>query len=330
VISRRKQFTALVLCLAVLSGACSAGETADRSRASFDDAVERLGEMGTLRYLIAAPSNGECKVLASQDDEMLLPLASVFKLYVLGALVDAVRSGGISWDGPIQIRDEFDSLGGPTASEEAGTEFPVRELAQRMITVSDNTATDHLIAFVGREAVERIQSLMGHSQPEVNVPLPTTRELAILKYSGDTALAESYVAAGSAGRRAILDEEVASRPFPAPEQIGGVFGYQDTMGWFGTAGDVCRALEWSMRDDEARAILTDSPLSPNRDLWPELGFKGGSDDGVATAAWWMQAGDGRVFVAIVSLVNDTSDLDMGLVIDQMVLVRDGALALSPE
>ena len=124
-ISRGRYLTALVLCLALFVGACSGGETED----SFDDAVERLGEMGTLRYLIAAPSSGECKVLANRDDESLLPLASVFKVYVLGALVDAVRSGEISWDDPIQIRDEFDSLGGTTASEEPGTEFPVRELA---------------------------------------------------------------------------------------------------------------------------------------------------------------------------------------------------------
>ena len=145
-----------------------------------------------------------------------------------------------------------------------------------MIAVSDNAATDHLMAFVGREAVEEIQPVMGHSQPAVNVPFLTGRELTILKFSGDAALAESYIAAGAAERRAILDDEVASRPFPSPGQIGEVFRYQDTMGWFGTAGDACRALEWLMRDDEARGILTDSPLSPNLELWPELGFKGGS------------------------------------------------------
>ena len=85
-IIRGKHLTGLVLCLAVLVGACSGGEAEDRSKTRFDDAVERLGQMGTLRYLIAAPSSGECKVLASRDDESLLPLASVFKLYVLGAL----------------------------------------------------------------------------------------------------------------------------------------------------------------------------------------------------------------------------------------------------
>ena len=99
-----------------------------------------------------------------------------------------------------------------------------------MITVSGNTATDHLMAFVGREAVEEIQPVMGHSQPAVNVPFLTGRELTILKYSGDAALAESYIAAGAAERRAILDDEVASRPFPRPDRSGEYSGTRTQWG----------------------------------------------------------------------------------------------------
>ena len=39
--------------------------------------------------------------------------------------------------------------------------------------------------FVGREAVEQIQTAMGHSQPSENVPMLTTRDLTILEVSGD-------------------------------------------------------------------------------------------------------------------------------------------------
>lgn len=212
---RTKRLTVVVLCLAILAASCSSAGTDDRS---FDDAVEALEQMGTLRYLIATPSNGECNVLASQDDESLLPLASVFKLYVLGALVQAADSGEITWDDPVQIRDELDSLGGRTAKEEPGTELSVRELATRMISDSDNTATDHLMDFVGREAVEQVQSAMGHSQPSVNVPMPTTRDVTILKSSGDADLADRYIAASAEERRSILNDDVASRPFPSPVQ----------------------------------------------------------------------------------------------------------------
>ncbi len=290
--------------------------------------VERLEEMGTLRYLIAMPSNGECEVLASQDDETLMPLASVFKLYVLGALVEAVNAGRITWDDPVTIRDELDSLGGPTAEEEPGSTLSVRELATEMIGVSDNTATDHLMDLVGREAVEQIQLEMGHSEPMVNVPYPTTRELTILLWS-ESGVGERYGPASPSERRAILEDEVASLAFPTSEQIESpAFRYQHSIGWFGTPGDACRALVWLMEDDEARSILTNRPLSPNADLWPVLGFKGGSGNGIATAAWWMQDGDAQTYVAVVGLVNETKELDLDKVVELMVMLRDETATLS--
>jgi len=59
------------------------------------------------------------------------------------------------------------------------------ELANRMISISDNTATDHLLLTVGREAVESIQAAMGHSAPGLNAPFITTRELFVLKVTAD-------------------------------------------------------------------------------------------------------------------------------------------------
>jgi hypothetical protein len=325
-----RRLAAAVICLAALAVSCGSADTGEKGQ-EFDDAVEALEQMGTLRYLIATPSDRECTVVASRDDDSLVPLASVFKLYVLGALVQAVGSGEITWDDPVEIREELDSLGGPTAEEEPGTELSVRELATRMISVSDNTATDHLMDFVGREAVEEIQSAMGHSQPSVNIPMLTTRELTILLWSGRADLAELYIAADADERRSILDDDVSRRPFPTPTQTEvSVFQYQNLMGWFGTLGDACRALDWLTQDDQAQAILTNQPLSPNSELWPELGFKGGSGNGIAIAAWWMRAGDGQMYVTVVSVVNNTAELDIDRVVELMVTLRDETLALEAD
>ena len=318
---RGKRFVAVVMCLAAVAAACGADVGGDP--------IERLEAMGTLRYVIATPSDGECEALASQDDETLLPLASVFKLYVLGALVEAVSVGAITWDDSVTIRDELDSLGGPTADEEPGSTRSVRELATEMIRVSDNTATDHLMDLIGREAVEQIQLEMGHSAPMVNVPFVTTRELTILLWS-ESDIGERYRAAGMSERRSILDDEVAGLPLPAIERIETVIPAQYSIGWLGTAGDACRALVWLMEDDEARSFLTDSPRAPNPDLWPVLGFKGGSSNGVATAAWWMQAGDGQAYVAVVSLVNETKLLDLDKVVELMTSLRDKSATLTAE
>jgi len=283
-VGQGKRFVGVVLCLAALVAAC--GGEAD------GDPVERLEEMGTLRYLIAAPTDGG-QVLASQDDETLMPLASVFKLYVLGALVEAVDAGGITWDDPVRIRDELVSLGeGPMAEEEPGSMLPVRQLALWMIRESDNTATDHLMDLVGREAVEQIQLEMGHSEPTVNMPGMTTRELTILLWS-ESDVGERYSAAGASERWAILEDEVANLPLPAGEQTDTlVYSFPYSIGWLGTTGDACRALAWLMEDDEARAILTNRPLSPNPDLWPMLGFKGGWGNSTASTAM-LDAGQRR-------------------------------------
>jgi len=55
-----------------------------------------------------------------------------------------VGDGTISWDTPVTIDDALDSLpSGDTQDLEPGAERTVRELAEVMISVSDNTATDH-------------------------------------------------------------------------------------------------------------------------------------------------------------------------------------------
>lgn len=309
--------------VAVLTSACSR-DIGGR------EAVERLQDMGTLSYLIATPDAGECEVLESQDGETIVKLGSVFKLYVLGAIVDAVSLGEISWDDPIKIREEFGSLGGSTSREDPGTELSVRELALRMISESDNTATDHLMNLVGRETVEQIQPVMGHAQPSVNVPMLTTRELSILLFSGDADLAERYRSAGTDERRAILEDDIASRQFPTDQQTRSAgIGWMD-FGWFGTPGDACRALSWLAENDQALAVLTNDPLSPNPDLWPRLGFKGGSGTGIAMAAWWMETRDGQAHAVVISLVNPTSELKMDTVVDLMVSLRDEPHALLTE
>ncbi len=321
--TRGKLALVVVLSFAVLTGACG-------SDIGGREALERLGEMGAVSYLIAAPQAGECEALASQNDEALVVVGSVFKLYVLGALVDAERAGQVSWDDPVEIRDEFNSLGGSTSREVSGTELPVRELANRMISESDNTATDHLMNLVGREAVEQIQAVMEHAQPAVNVPMLTTRELSVLLWTEDGDLRDRYRQAGADERRAMLEDEVANRPFPTDERTEsrGV-GWPD-FGWFGTPGDACRALAWLVEDDEALAVLTHDPLAPNPDLWPVLGFKGGSGAGIAMAAWWMETRDGQPHAVVISVVNPSDELDLDEVVELMVSVRDEPHALLVE
>lgn len=51
------------------------------------------------------------------------------------------------------------------------------EFADHMVSISDDTATDHLIHHLGREAVQRQLALFGHCRPEAGTPLLTTRAM---------------------------------------------------------------------------------------------------------------------------------------------------------
>ena len=70
----------------------------------------------------------------------------------------------------------------------AGTGVPLRRYAEPMISISDNTAADHLIHRLGRRAVEAQMTRFGMARPLLDTPFLTTRELFVLKGSADRSL----------------------------------------------------------------------------------------------------------------------------------------------
>jgi hypothetical protein len=78
----------------------------------------------------------------------------------------------------------------------------------------------------------------------LNMPFLTTKEAFILKLSQWPALANRYIAANQAGRQALLASTVDRAPLPAlaaaqafvtPRDI-------DTIEWFASPDDICRAF----------------------------------------------------------------------------------------
>ena len=77
-----------------------------------------------------------------------------------------------------------------------------------MISISDNTAADHLIHFLGRRAVERQQRRFGMKRPRVNEPFLTTRELFQLKLNDYPSLAVPYEHLDREDRRDTLPADI--------------------------------------------------------------------------------------------------------------------------
>ncbi len=285
---------------------------------SFENAITRLEDLGTLRMLGAEVVDGRCVPVTEVAADEAMPLGSVFKLFVLGTLADAIAAGDISWDDEIVIRDELKSIPSGILQDEAdGTVKTVREVAELMISISDNTATDHIIDLLGRERIEAHLPELGLTEPELNVPFLTTRELTALKVGPSAGLGEQYVVGDVDARRAILEQisDITVADLPIQDLDEPI--RPDTLEWFASPADMCTVFAgiWADGDDTVREILTSNPgVAPAPGVWDEVAFKGGSEPGLLAVAWLTVAPDGRVFVM------NGSVLDAGGLIDELEAV----------
>ncbi|MFI7610948.1 serine hydrolase [Nonomuraea terrae] len=180
-----------------------------------------LAELGAGVSFAAAriEPDGQCRIAHGLDADTQRPIGSAFKLYVLGALAQAVAEGRLSWNEQLAIRDDYKSLpSGTLQNRPAGTMLPLSEDADHMISISDNTATDHLIHRLGRDAVQRQLSLFGHRQPDANVPILTTKAFFQLKATSDQDRARQYLALPTHQRLAAV-LELERLPLPGVHEI---------------------------------------------------------------------------------------------------------------
>jgi hypothetical protein len=287
-------------------------------------------------FVAAEVTDGTCRVINELDGEQPLAIASAFKLYVLGALAEAVAAGEIGWDDPLAISAALKSLpNGDMRLEPEGAVFPLRTYAERMMADSDNTATDHLIALLGRERVEAYMAEMGHQRPELNQPLLLTREWFALKLRYTEEELGEFVAASDAEQRAFLAEDVdpVAGTLSEIEQWSGP-NEIETIEWFASAGDLCRALAslhgQAQAEPENLAPIYDAlSLNPgvpwDAATWRYVGFKEGYETGVKAYAWLLQRADGRWF-AVSAIINDpTTEID-GFLLRQLMVTAVGLLA----
>ncbi|MBL9030677.1 MAG: serine hydrolase [Phycisphaerae bacterium] len=240
-----------------------------------------------------------------------LAIGSAFKLYVLGALAEEVAAGRIGWDLPLAIKDTLKSLpSGTMQHHQEGLEFPISRFAERMISISDNTATDHLLALLGRARVEDYVSRTSE-HAGLNRPFLSTMDMFRLKLGPDRTLAQRYADADEPGRRALLDGEVATTiPSFAAAALWRAPFLVDRVEWFASADDLARVMADLHRleraDPELARVLRVNPgLAFDAADWTSVAFKGGSEPGVLSLTWLLTRRDGRVFVLSLTW-NDTS------------------------
>ncbi|HMC07984.1 MAG TPA: serine hydrolase, partial [Actinomycetota bacterium] len=284
------------------------------SPTSWDELKARLRALAPDVSFLAAEVTGDgtCEPVEGVSADTARPLGSAFKLYVLGALARAVRTGRAGWDTQLAIRDDWKSLpSGELQNLPAGTELPLSTYADKMISISDNTATDHLIHFLGRPAVERQQQRFGMENPRANEPFLTTRELFQLKLNDYPSLAVPYEHLDREDRRDYLSDQVDPLPLPAlnapwtdPRKI-------DSLEWFASPTDICNAYSGLRRQARNPALagvghalsINDAGIGLDPRRWKTVWFKGGSEPGVLTLNFLATTTEGHTFV-VSAMVSD--------------------------
>ncbi|WP_199177953.1 serine hydrolase [Mycobacterium hubeiense] len=257
-------------------------------------------------YQLSKVTNGKCEVVAGTNTELSLPLASIFKLYVLLAVSDAVKAGTVSWDDQLTITDRAKAVGSAGLDElPSGAKVSVREAAQQMISASDNMATDLLIARLGTRAVEQALVSAGHHDPASMTPFPTMHELFSVGW-GKPNLREQWQKASREGRAQLL-KQTNSRPYEPDPNRTHTPASDIGAEWYGSAADICRvhaALQAGAVGEAApvKKILSALPgidLDPSK--WTYIGAKGGNLPGDLTFSWYAVDHTGQPWVVSFQL-----------------------------
>ncbi|MFI6919861.1 serine hydrolase [Nonomuraea spiralis] len=299
--------------------------------ASWSELDRRLRQAAPRAGFLAAEvtGDGRCRPVHAVAGEKSFPLGSMFKLYVLGAVAERVRSGAFGWDTKLTIRPELKSLpSGELQDRPDNSEVTVLEAARLMISISDNTAADLLIDKAGRRTVERVMRSWGGDRR--NVPFLTTRELFVLKGADYPRHAERYLSLGTSARRAYLDKVVGKvplskvRPWSEPRDL-------DRLEWFATPVQVCRAYSGlaGLKDARVGEILSiaDAGLRLDKAQWPLVWHKGGSEPGLLAMSFLARTAGGRTYVVSTSAVNPSAPFDQGPVAQELLALTRGAFAL---
>jgi len=255
-------------------------------------------------WQVAKVNDGQCDRVAGTNTTQSLPLASIFKLYVLYAVADAIKAGTITWDDQLTVTDKGKAVGSGMDLP-VGAHISVRTAAEKMIATSDNMATDMLIGKVGPQAVDTALAETGHHDPAAMTPFPTMYELFTVAW-GKPDLREQWKQGTPQVRERLLQQANSKvyQPDPLRAHVP-ASGYGAE--WYGSAEDICRvhvALQAAAVGKAApvRQILAAAPgIKLDSGEWPYVGAKAGGLPGDLTFSWYAVDHTGQPWVVSFQL-----------------------------
>lgn len=263
----------------------------------FKSAQEILKELQTFDGLMSALiiKEGD-KVLDFKASETHA-LGSVFKLYVLAALSEKIKNGKLTWDSKFPIKNKDKSLpSGVMQNYPEGREVTLKEYAAKMISISDNTATDHLIEIVGRKEIEDFITREGLiSNKSYYVPFLKTKEMFAARAAFKK---EDYTKYANANRKERL--AMLKKADKGPQKIMNSLKNWDKprniadLEWYATPQEVCRLKFWLNKSPDhtiKETLAINAPFAQENNSYLYSGYKGGSEPGVLEMAYLLKKND---------------------------------------
>jgi hypothetical protein len=281
-----------------------------------DTAAEIAADLAALSGTVNAwfgPLDGGAPVIARNPDTPLA-LGSAFKLYVLAALAEDVKAGRRQWSDVVALTEKS-YPSGQLQDWPQGAPLTLHTLASLMISISDNTATDQLIAELGKDRILKLMADSGHANPEANDPFLTTRELFVLKASNPAIIAawQSGRAAGQAAAEAVFASEN-----PPLDEVVAAFGNGPKaidIEWFASPADLAKLFAHMRRTADPKAFeimeINPSATPAIKAQWEYIGYKGGSEPGVLNYTWLLTDKAGRDHILTLGWNNPAAVLDEG-------------------
>lgn len=256
-------------------------------------------------------ANGQCSALVERNGATPRATASIFKIWVLGAIGRMIADGPLASAELIPMVASELAPGGLINIEPLNTPFSARDLAVLMMGDSDNTATDLLHQRGGRARMNQAVAELGSANPNLLLPLLGISEQFHVFRSFPYATAAGYVNGSEAYQDQFLVQQI--------EPLGPITTYPyfhiDLMvsgTWHASPFDVCQAFAALRRlpqGSEALAVV-DAALGaqaaqPNvRGHFDRVWYKGGSlaatanSFNVLTHAWMLENAGSDPYVVV--------------------------------
>ena len=237
--------------------------------------------------------------MAGTNVDDSLPLASIFKLYVLLAVADAVNAGTLGWDDQLTITEEAKAVGSAGFDDLPPGATGVGE---RCCAADDLGQRQH--GHRPADGPARARRRRTRAGPRRS-PRPRQHDAvphhprAVLGRLGRTRSARAVEDRVAAGPRASCIAQTNTRPYePDPARThtpASPYGAE----WYGTAADICRvhaALQTAAVGPAApvRDILSATPgIDLDTTKWTYIGAKGGNLPGDMASAGTPSTGRAR-------------------------------------